>query len=284
MTASFSAAETAVAETFRLASMAPEPGGSRAATDELYELATTCCLDAVHSRDKRQILIDQLTMIEPTWLDPYPTGPSTVGGLAADDGAAAEPPGLISVAYVIGLQLLTPEQRAALLLHDVVGLPPERVGEAVGLGVPALRRSLDAARFTVECHQADWPEPTDLREHTALAASLADQLAADDTDSLARSLAAEVVFLMPAEALTIHGPRGVMAYLIELADGRLSNLRFVDVELNGRRAAAAYRRVDAGSARPFGFLHLDGADRRITRITVFEHRLFASIGLPPVID
>lgn len=297
MTGSFADAERIVAETHDRASGAVAfPSGEGAPSAELFVLATRVACEAIGARDRRQILVDQLTMAEPTWFEPYPTGRSTVsrgdgtpvnveGGAGLADPVGGRPsPQELSVSFVLGLQLLSPRQRAALLLHDVVGLDEGESAAAVELGVGAFKRLLDAARFTMASHRDDWPEPDDPTDHATRSAAFADHWAADDNRELAALLGAEVSFLMPSESLTIHGPRGVMAFLDEWTEGRCSNVRLIGVELNGQEAFALYRRTSGEVGAAFGFLHLDVATEGISRLVAFDRRLFEAIGLAPFVD
>src|SRR3546814_18274412 len=57
------------------------------------------------------------------------------------------------MAFLVVLESLTPAERAALLLHDVFGLPHAEVADAVGVSVPASRQLVHRARQHVEARR-----------------------------------------------------------------------------------------------------------------------------------
>src|SRR5215217_6445946 len=86
----------------------------------LYRIATNRCLNAL--RDTRRS--------EPLWLEPYPDallGP--VADTSAGPEARYELKEAVSLAFVTGLQRLSPRQRAVLVLRDVLGFRASEVAD-----------------------------------------------------------------------------------------------------------------------------------------------------------
>src|SRR5207247_10324 len=90
---------------------------------------------------------------EPTpdeeWIEPIPSAWLGAGG-AADPAAAYTLKESVALAFVAALQVLTPSQRAVLLLRDVVGLSAEETAEAMQMSLAAANSALHRARLALE--------------------------------------------------------------------------------------------------------------------------------------
>src|ERR687886_33684 len=98
----------------------------------LYTIATNTSLNAIEKRPKRVLPIDYgpaadphegpgEPVVESVWVEPYPD--ETLGledGLAAPD-ARYEQRESVELAFIAALQHLPPNQRAALILREVLG-------------------------------------------------------------------------------------------------------------------------------------------------------------------
>src|SRR4051812_18761204 len=98
----------------------------------LYTIATNTCLNAIARRPKRMLPIDYGApsdphdgpgepVIESVWVEPYPDET-----LAVEDGLAApearyEQRESLELAFIAALQHLPPNQRAVLILREVLG-------------------------------------------------------------------------------------------------------------------------------------------------------------------
>src|ERR1700758_2468957 len=103
----------------------------------------------------------------------------------------------ISLAFVAALQILAPRQRAALLLHDVLGFTHAEVAEVLQVSTIAVNSLLSRARETVRARtglrQPDITEPRVQRllEDYVRAWQLA------DIDAFVQLVAEDVRFIMP---------------------------------------------------------------------------------------
>ena len=112
-----------------IASALPAPDRRSSVRAWLYRIATNRCLNALRGSGcrptGRPVAIETLEptrRVEPIWLQPYPD-------VLLDDLADTSPgpearyefKETVAVAFVAGLQHLPPQQRAVLVLRDVLG-------------------------------------------------------------------------------------------------------------------------------------------------------------------
>jgi RNA polymerase sigma-70 factor (ECF subfamily) len=122
----------------------------------LYRIATNTCLDELKSRKSRPLPSDVVPAAtdptappvkagpEVTWLEPCPD--AWLAGISRDPGSAYELKESVALAFVAALQCLSGQQRAVLLLRDVLGLPAEETADALGMSVSAANSTLHRAR------------------------------------------------------------------------------------------------------------------------------------------
>jgi RNA polymerase sigma-70 factor (ECF subfamily) len=121
----------------------------------LVRIATNACLDELRSRKHRPLPSDVVPPADPTappqpaspeatWLEPCPD--AWLGGQSRDPAAAYELKESVALAFVAALQCLSAQQRAVLLLRDVVGMPADEASSALGLSVSAANSALHRAR------------------------------------------------------------------------------------------------------------------------------------------
>lgn len=121
----------------------------------LYRIATNLCLNALTRVPRRSLPPTTRPQADPTlplpppqrepiWLEPFPDD------LLADLGADPEHNALqresVTLAFLTVLQQLTPEQRAILVLREVLDWPASEVAEWLDLSVPAVNSALQRAR------------------------------------------------------------------------------------------------------------------------------------------
>lgn len=160
----------------------------------------------------------------------------------ADPAERTEMADTLSVAMMVLLESLSPEQRAAFLLHDVFGYSYEEVAGIVGKTEPATRQLASRARKAVESRRPRFEASRESREE------LADRFFAavfdGDVDQLETMLAAEVSMhgdgggKVPAVTKPLTGS-GVVANAISKwgVIGRAAKARFERVEVNGQPGA-----------------------------------------------
>src|ERR671917_2459863 len=128
----------------------------------LYTIATNTCLSLINRRPKRVLPLDYgpsfdphdqgigMPPVEATWVEPYPDQ-----GLGLEDRYAApearyELRESVELAFVAALQHLPANQRAALILREVLGFSAQETAEALDTSVASVNSALQRARKTVD--------------------------------------------------------------------------------------------------------------------------------------
>src|SRR6059058_5793251 len=187
----------------------------------LYTIATNTCLNAIAARPKRVLPIDYgpafdphtppgEPVVESVWIEPYPD--ETLGledGFAAPE-ARYEQREAVELAFVAALQHLPPNQRAVLILREVLGFSAKEVAEALDTTVASVNSALQRARAAVEERV-----PEQSQQHTLR--SLGDDKLRDivdryvdawercDVETFASMLAEDATFTMPPLASWYSG-------------------------------------------------------------------------------
>jgi RNA polymerase sigma-70 factor (ECF subfamily) len=181
------------------------------------------------------------------WLpDPLVTGPAEEVELAHS----------LSVALLVLLESLTPEQRAAFLLHDVFDYPYAEVASIVGTSEANARQLASRARRHVEERSPRFEPSREQREE------LADRFFAavqeGDMGGLERLLADDVM---------LHGDGGgKVPALARAVQGARRVARTFGAWVRQRRAGTTMRRVEL-NGQP-GVLILDAEDRLISAMAL----------------
>jgi len=125
----------------------------------LYRIATNACLDELAKRPRRVLASDHGPPVpgdayppappqDAPWLEPMPD--AWLGGVAADPQARYTLRESVALAFVAALQVLSPAQRATLLLRDVVGMSADETAAALGQTARAIESTLHRARVAID--------------------------------------------------------------------------------------------------------------------------------------
>jgi RNA polymerase sigma-70 factor (ECF subfamily) len=237
----------------------------------LYRVATNVCLTMIAQRAKHGV-----------WLEPYPESPDD-GSLAPD--ARLESRESIELAFVAAVQHLPGNERAALLLREVIGFSAREVAELVDASIPAVNSALQRARRIVNDHiqsQASHQTArsigdTRLRE---IVDGYIDAFERGDVPTLVALLTEDATWSMPPEPEWYRGRAAITAFLV--AGPMRVRWRHRTTVANGQPAVGCYL-WDAGrqayTAKVLDVLTLRGD--RIAAVTAFiDGRLFPRFGLP----
>jgi RNA polymerase sigma-70 factor (ECF subfamily) len=185
----------------------------------LYRIATNTCLDELKARPRRALTLEYGAASDPTrppappieeplWLEPMPDR-WIEGAGEIDPSAKYSLKESVALAFVAALQILTPAQRATLLLRDVVGLSAEETAEALGMSVSAANSALFRARSAVEeklggADPSSRARPVDDIDHGLLERYVR-AFEESKVDELVRLLHVEVKTTMPPSPTWIDG-------------------------------------------------------------------------------
>jgi RNA polymerase sigma-70 factor (ECF subfamily) len=149
----------------------------------LSAVVTRISIDVLRSaRVRREAYVGQ-------WL-PEPLITDVVSTSYPEPERSAELADSLSMAALLLLERLSPEQRAAFVLHDVFGFPFDEVADVVGRSEAACRQLASRARRLVQDGRPRFD--VDRRERDELASRFFDALTAGDVDGLRELLAADV--------------------------------------------------------------------------------------------
>ena len=149
----------------------------------LSAIVTRVSIDVLRSaRVRRESYIGQ-------WL-PEPLLTDDASAAYPDPEHAAELADSLSMAALLLLERLTPEQRAVFVLHDVFAFPFNEIAEVVGKSEAASRQLASRARRLMEEGRPRFD--VDRREREELAARFFDAVTVGDVDELRELLAADV--------------------------------------------------------------------------------------------
>jgi RNA polymerase sigma-70 factor (TIGR02960 family) len=258
----------------------------------IYRIATNRSLDALRASkrrpdDRRMTQMPEPTRWnEPVWLQPYPD--------ALLDGIPDEAPGpearyetkeAIALAFIVGLQHLPLQQRAALVLRDVLGYRAAEVAEMLQTSEAAVNSLLRRARAAFETRlpatgRERAPLPNSKLERE-IVGRFAETVENGDIDAMVALLTDDAWLTMPPLPHAYQGPAVIQRFLrdAEVARGAL---RLVPTRANGQPAFACYLpSAHTDIARPYGLFVLTLQRDRISAITWFaDSSVFPQFGLP----
>jgi RNA polymerase sigma-70 factor (ECF subfamily) len=262
----------------------------------LYRIVTNRCLNVLRSSARRPVAAAPLSAPAPApsrlgevlWLQPYPD--LLLDGLpdqAPGPEARYESREAISLAFVTAVQLLPPNQRAVLLLRDVLGYRASEAAELLGLTADAVTSALKRARATMEAARSTDrpPPPAGGQEERALVDRFVAAFTEQDVDALVALMTDDVWVRMPPLPFEYRGTEAVHRFFTAIDAHRRAIARLVPVRANGQHAWGEYVRDPVtGGLHVTGVVVVGFAGDRICEITHFEAMLASYLGLPRTLD
>jgi RNA polymerase sigma-70 factor (ECF subfamily) len=255
----------------------------------LYRIATNTCLDAIAKRPKRVLPVDYgpprdphdgplLPLAESVWVEPYPDE-----ALGLEEGRAApearyEQREAVELAFIAALQHLPPNQRAVLILREVLGFSARESAEILDTTTASVNSALQRARKATEKRLPERSQQATLRslgDHGVreVVRSYVDAWDRGDIEAVVAMLTEDANFSMPPAPSWHKGSEALAAFL---AVGPLSGewrWRHLPVRASGQPALAFYSWDQAtGAYLPFALNVLTIRDGLISDVTAFIAR------------
>jgi RNA polymerase sigma-70 factor (TIGR02960 family) len=262
----------------------------------LYQIATNCCLKALRSARRRPqtsrslgeaVLPEPTRPAEVTWVEPCPD--ALIEGLAdSTPGPEAryEAAESVSLAFITALQLLSPRQRAVLILRDVLGFHAREAAQILDSTEDSVTSALKRARATLRDRL---PRPEEPSEPPTPGSAAEQELIAKftrayrdrDLDALIALLARDVRLDMPPIPLEYHGRELAAQFLKATAFRARRAYRLIPTRANGQPAFGTYLQDPHTSiAHATGLIVLTLAGPQICAMTSFDNSVLPRFGLP----
>jgi RNA polymerase sigma-70 factor, ECF subfamily len=259
----------------------------------LYRIATNRSLDALRANRRRASdqrmppMPEPTRWSEPVWLEPYPDVLlEGVPDAAPGPEARYETKEAVALAFIAGLQHLPPQQRAVLVLRDVLGFRAGEVAEMLEASEASVHSLLRRARAAFESRlpatgRERAPLP-DSKLERDIVGRFADAVEAGDVDGMVALLTDDAWLTMPPLPHAYQGRDAIGAFLSGAEQGRGAPLRLVPIRANSQPAFGCYLPdPHAAIARPRGLFVLTLEGDGVAAIAwFFDTGLFPQFGLP----
>lgn len=285
---SFHDAEDLLQETMLSAWTALDRFDGRSLRAWLYRIATNRCLNYLRDTSRRlrdakvvdpgSLSAGVVTSDEPWWLEPYPD--ALIGDVESSPEARFEAREAIALSFVAGLQGLPTQQRAALVLRDVLGFSAAEVAEMLGSTPASVNSALQRARaaFTPSRDRDQVTLPRS-RYEAETVELFVDALDRGDIERIVAMLTDDARMTMPPEPFELLGSRPIAEYLARFWG---AGVKVVMTRANNAQAFGYYRQdPHADVYRAGGLMVVSVAGSRVSSLTRFgDKSLLAAFGLP----
>ena len=255
----------------------------------LYRIATNACLDVIGKRPKRVLPVDYAPVADPqdgpgqpvvesVWVEPYADEILELEDAYEAPDASYEQREAVELAFVAALQNLPPNQRAALIMREVLGFSAKEAAESLDTTTASVNSALQRARKTMDDNTPEQSQQATLRalgdeRVTELVEAYVDAWAREDIEQVVSMLAEDATFSMPPLATWYGGPEGRENLTAFMHVGPLSGewtWKPIRVRANGQEALAYYEWSEEEQAYlPFALNVLTFRGEEIADVTCF---------------
>ncbi len=255
----------------------------------LYTICTNTCLNVIARRPKRVLPIDYgpaadphegpgEPIVESVWVEPYPDERMGLeDGLASPD-ASYEQRESVELAFIAALQHLPANQRAVLILREVLGFSAAEVAESLDTTVASVNSALQRARKTIADKTPDQSQQTTLRALgddgvREIVEGYVDAWHSGDVEAVVAMLAQDATFSMPPLQTWFGGREEIAIFLAGYPMSGLWRWKHIETTANGQPALAFYAWDDEQAAfMPFALNVLTIRDGLVGDVTAFISR------------
>lgn len=256
----------------------------------LYRIATNACLRLADRRSQLMLPTDRAPagrdvhdlgepVLEPTWLEPYPDRPA---GRETDPESRFQQRESVELAFVAALQHLPANQRAVLLLREVLQFSAGEVALTLDTSVASVNSALQRARKAVDLRVATGRQHAELRSlgeqgQRDLVAAFVAAWERADVDAILGLLTDDARFSMPPLPAWFSGRSDIGRFLAERAFA--TPWRLLPTLASGQLAFACYQDMTGDGRFRLGALNVVTLrEGRIAEMTGFldpwVHRRF----------
>jgi RNA polymerase sigma-70 factor (TIGR02960 family) len=255
----------------------------------LYRIATNQCLNHVRdgSRRPQPLLLSRpasfteglVSSDEPWWLEPIPD--ALLDDAAAGPEARYDARESVALSFVAGLQRLPAQQRAALVLRDVLGFSAAETADLLDTTPTSVNSALARARtgFRPERDPEQVPLPRSAAEAQTVE-RFVNAFQRGDPGQVVAVLTEDARLTMPPEPLECDGAVPISAFMQRVGFWG-SGIKLVATRANNQPAFGFYR-PDPNSPvwQAAGFIVLSLRGDQVSGITRFDPAYLARFGLP----
>jgi RNA polymerase sigma-70 factor, ECF subfamily len=252
----------------------------------LYTIATNTCLNQIERRPKRVLPVDYAPaadphggpgapVVESVWVEPYPDELIGIEDELAGPEARYEQRESVELAFVAALQLLPANQRAVLILREVLGFSAQETADTLDTTVASVNSALQRARATIEKKLPDQSQQETLstlgdERLREIVEEYADAWERNDVDAVVSMLAEDAAFTMPPMARWFQGLEGIRGFLERWSMLPEWGWKSIPTIANGQPALAFYSwDKEQGAHVPFAINVLTFEGEKIKEVDAF---------------
>jgi RNA polymerase sigma-70 factor (ECF subfamily) len=255
----------------------------------LYTIATNTSLNLIEKRPKRSMPVDlgpasdptegpRDPLVESAWVEPYPDEQLGLEDGYASPEARYEQRESVELAFIAALQHLPANQRAALILREVLGYSAKEAAETLDTTTASVNSALQRARATVDERLPEQSQQETLRSLgddrvRELVDEYVDAWQRSDVDAVVAMLTEDAAFTMPPMRNWFGGREEIATFLRAYPLNGQWHWKPLRVQANGQPALAFYSwDEDERAYLPFALNVLTLEGDKISEVDAFITR------------